>query len=363
MPVYLHSPDNLSMFEKKNTQQFEKIGWYQMLSFWNKQTREMYKKNKIIDNLINNRDYSTLLELYKNDYNFTDKQKKNIYDSINSALLDRTYVDKTGIFELFKKYEIKVPLSHYYHFMISNSFNETVERLEKHAPYIENPVITEIMKQLSDNKQLQQGLHEFIVKDIESRPQSLGKGMNWAMSRDCYHQPLKYGYIFNGMTKSQLNRIIKTKIGTEAVIKEYQVLLSQALIDNNTLQDLGINTKSLVAKAQKEILLSEEGLTTDMKEKIQSISREIEKIQNNDKTEYIEQVYTLSANTLPNIIKKYLSIDEDYRDSLKNIQGKLPGELLMESLENIFIQVKQINQQINEEKITSLSVETRKLKK
>lgn len=364
MAVYLQSEDDISIFEKNKTKRFEKIGWYQMLSFWNKQTREMYKQNKIINNLITNRDYSTLFELYKNDYKFTEKQLQKIHQSIDKTLIDRNYANKIGIFELMNKYEIEIPDIHYYHYIISNSFHDTIEHLEKYSEYkIEEPIIDYIKNTLLKNEKFKKGLHEFIIKDIENQPNNLGSGMNWSMSRDCYYQPLKYSNIFKGMTKNQLSRIIKQKLGTKQVIKEYQVLLNQAPIDNNIMEQLGIDTKSLVAKAQKEILLSEDGLSNEMKEKIKLISAEIEKIQNSDTTIYLEQVSKLSEITLPTIIKKYLSIDEEYRHSLKNVEGKLPSELLMESLDNIFMQVKNINQCINEEKITGLSVENRKLKK
>ena len=363
MKAYLNIQDNCPILEKKNKQQFEKISWYQMLSFWSKDTRKVWKQNKIIDSLIHNRDYSTLFELYKNNYLFTDKQIIKMQKSIDKALIDRNYPDKPGLFYMMEKYKIEILPSYYYHFIVSNSFQDTADHIEKYAQYnIKEPIIDYIKNSLLKDDNFKKGLHEFIIKDIENQPSHLGAAMNWSMSRDCYHQPIKNSYIFEGMTKNQLGRIIKTRIGISSVIKEYQVLLNQAPIDNEVMEQLGINTKSLVARAQKDILLSEDSLNIDMKEKIKDISVEIEKIQTNNHVEYKEKIIKIGEEILPNLIKKYLSIDEEYRHSLRNVEGKLPSQLLMESLDNIFAQLKEINQEINKEKISSLSIENRKLK-
>lgn len=364
MTAYLKPQDNLYMLEKKNNKQFEKIGWFQMLSFWKKDTRKFYKQNRIIDDLIYNRDYSTLFELYKNDYLFTENQVIKMRKSIDKALIDRSYADKPGLFYMMEKYKIEILPSHYYHFIVSNSFQDTADHIEKYAQYnIKEPIINYIKNSLLKDDNFKKGLHEFIIQEIENQPSHLGARMNWSMSRDCYYNPIKNSDIFEGMTKNQLGRIIKTRIGISSVIKEYQVLLNQAPIDNEVMEQLGINTKSLVAKAQKDILLSEDNLSLEMKEKIKDIGIEIEKIQTNNHDDYKEKIMKIGEEILPNLIKKYLSIDEEYRHSLKNIEGKLPSELLMESLENIFAQLKEINQEINKEKISSLSIENRKLKK
>ncbi len=74
------------------------------------------------------------------------------------------------------------------------------------------------------------------------------------------------------------------------------------------------------------------------------------------------ELEVLVNNTLPNIIRKYLSIDVEYRNSLKNIEGKTPEELFSDALHNIDVKVSEIDLKMNEEKVKELSIENRKLK-
>lgn len=333
------------------------------MSIWNKNTREIWKKKFLISSLIKDRDFSTLFELSKNGYEFSDKQEKNIQKALNHSLIDRRYQNKLSIIKTLEKYHVPISNENYYHLMISNNFNLLLDAMEKEKINEDQKSMCEKFLIQLENIEFKKGLQEFIVQEIENRPQDFGGGIDWSMNRDVYYEPIQRPYLFQGMSKSQLSRIIKSGIGSDSVLNDYKVLLNQADIDNNIIKEFGLDTKGIVAKAQKDMLLNESALTEEMKNKINLISVEIEKIQKHDKETYQLEIEKISNELLPGIVKKYLSIDEEYRTSLRNVEGKLPSELLMESLNNIYLQVNYINQQINEEKITALSVDNRKLKK
>ncbi len=65
---------------------------------------------------------------------------------------------------------------------------------------------------------------------------------------------------------------------------------------------------------------------------------------------------------LPEIIGKFLSIDTDYRTSLKNIEGKNAQELMMESLGSIKNNIKQLTLESENKKLNELSVTNRYVK-
>lgn len=360
--MLLEKKDIPNVLEKKKSSKFERIGWLQMISLWNKESREYWRKNFLINNLIKQRDFSTLFELKKNGYELSQKQELKLNESINNTLLDRSYPEKYNIFHLMKSYNVNITNENYYHYMISNTFTKLVKK------YNENDIGDKAKEFLSnilsllDNQEFKKGFHDFILTDIINSPQDFGGSLRWSMNRDLYYCPLENEHIFSGMTKTQYQKIIKTGIGTEHLLNEYRALAMKAPIDLDILEGLGINTQSIIEKAQKSLLLKEESLTEEMKELINQISIEISKYQKQNDQQYLEEVGKIVEEILPNVVKKYLSIDEEYRVSLRNVEGKLPSELLLESLSNLNARVKNINQTINQEKVSHLSIDNRKLK-
>lgn len=356
------------IFEKKKLNKFENIGMTQMLTFWNKETRGLWRKKFLVNSLIKQKDYSTLFELINNDYNFSKSQYVKINKSLNDALIDRHYRDKLGIIQTLDKYKIEINNEKYYYLLISNVFNEALNGKNKNNIYNvseeERELCVKVVALLED-VDFKKGLHEFIIKDMEIRPQDFGGGLNWAMNRNVYYEFSKNIHLFNGMSKGQFKRIIKSGIAGEGVVDYFQSLANKADLDIQLLAQLGVNTKSIVEKAQKSLLLKEDSLTPEMKELVDKISQEIEKIQKNDSELLLndkEELHKLIDEILPNVIGKYLSIDEEYRTTLKNVEGKYPSQLLLESLDNIYVQVNEINKSINEDKVSKLSIDNRKLK-
>lgn len=95
-------------------------------------------------------------------------------------------------------------------------------------------------------------------------------------------------------------------------------------------------------------------------DEIRKISSALYEKQLNDETKEI--VGFLWQDKLPEIIKKYLNIDNQYRENLKNVQGKNAKELMIESLSIIQESLKHIEKDINEENLKNLSIHTRYIK-
>lgn len=76
-----------------------------------------------------------------------------------------------------------------------------------------------------------------------------------------------------------------------------------------------------------------------------------------------EKIYNLFEKRLPEILEKYLSIDESYRLTLRNTEGKNAEQLMIESLENIKIAFNNTWEEINTDKLTDLSIKNRYTKK
>lgn len=69
--------------------------------------------------------------------------------------------------------------------------------------------------------------------------------------------------------------------------------------------------------------------------------------------------YDLIDKKIPEAVMKYLSVDSQYRDNLKNISGKTAENLLVETLENILITKKDLSLTLNQYKLSELSVTRR----
>jgi hypothetical protein len=116
---------------------------------------------------------------------------------------------------------------------------------------------------------------------------------------------------------------------------------------DNEIIDIKINVSEELPKEAKEVI-------SEIKSKYKYLLKE-ELINKNE----VRLSYKFRV---PEIIKKYLSIDSSYRETLKNIEGKDSKQLMMESLGHIndilTIEIKNLN----EEKIKDLSITQRHLK-
>lgn len=90
-------------------------------------------------------------------------------------------------------------------------------------------------------------------------------------------------------------------------------------------------------------------------QQIKTIENLTEKINTTEVNEFVE-------SRLPVILEKYLSIDKEYRTTLKNVEGYNAQELMTQSLDNMVLLLKEKLENRNSDLMSELSIENRKLK-
>ena len=159
--------------------------------------------------------------------------------------------------------------------------------------------------------------------------QHIGQNMNDNLN-DIYNQQLsniltnvKVHSLSQLSTKKALEQItaeISTKFTTEALPKE-------SIIHINKIQEIYINI-----------------------------------INNNTNCEYANDSNKLINDKLPKIIHSYLSMNPEYRITMKNNQGKNAQDLLIDSLQFIEKTLQKNLEALQEDKLVDLSAQTRFLK-
>jgi len=96
-------------------------------------------------------------------------------------------------------------------------------------------------------------------------------------------------------------------------------------------------------------------LPLEAKNKISHIQKVITELNSEETTQFFNE-------RLPVILKKYFSIDEEYRTSLKNVEGYNAQELMLQALDNIEKLVTAKKEDNNVILISELSIENRKLR-
>ena len=152
--------------------------------------------------------------------------------------------------------------------------------------------------------------------------------------------------------RSELHRVIHTHFSEH---KEHTLSKIKSLNIENNVQE-----KIIALNNDKSV----KNLPQEIQKIIQDINLTYFKLNSNEHIDQFkkQELYKIYNEKIPNIVVKYLNIDPEYRETLVNIEGKKPIQLLKESLteiQNIF------NSQIldlNEEKVKELSVENRLIK-
>lgn len=169
-------------------------------------------------------------------------------------------------------------------------------------------------------------------------------------------------------TKTEYHDRSFKKIGKDIMdsfVKEVSVYQANDLSKGNQKEDLLRKLKSHEARKKvldeemKSIVVSNEysidNLPKESKDKVDRITKLVKSLNNQEVTEFAQE-------RLLTIVKKYFSIDEDYRTNLKNVEGFNAQELMNQSLENIEKILLAKKEDNNIELITEMSVENRKLK-
>lgn len=131
------------------------------------------------------------------------------------------------------------------------------------------------------------------------------------------------------------------------------------------------NAKVEILKKIKKI--SNESLDKNIKELVVHRNYSVNQLEEENKNQIklIEQmtdkidtkeVHEFVNSRLPVILEKYLSIDKEYRQNLKSVEGYNAQELMTQSLDNIIKLLKEKLENKNSDLISELSIENRKLK-
>jgi hypothetical protein len=144
--------------------------------------------------------------------------------------------------------------------------------------------------------------------------------------------------ILDGYYKTQIDQHLQT---TKLVYAKDYVEEIQANKLTNQIQSY--NIKDLPQKAQ------------DVLNEISLLSLKIEKSYDKQNLQMQFEVDNLLNKRVPEALVKYMSIDSEYRQSLKNHSGKSAEDLMLETLENYQQKLDTIYVQCNENRLSDLS--------
>lgn len=160
---------------------------------------------------------------------------------------------------------------------------------------------------------------------------------------------------FNRIGKGYLDNYLESiaKYQTKYLSKDNkkEMLLKQLKSYNARNKSLSEEIKDLIDKEEYSI----DKLPIEAKNKIEKINQIAQSLNNKEVNDFLHE-------RLPIILKKYFSIDEEYRTSLKNVEGFNAQELMIQSLENIESLILAKKEDNNYDLVSELSVENRKLK-
>lgn len=178
-------------------------------------------------------------------------------------------------------------------------------------------------------------------------------------------------FVHKFINNNEMNSPGSENYYNQIVAQHYQSDIGQIM--SNTKQAYGIQylermtlkevqnieaTKKMELPAQAHNMLDN---ISDLYQKIHSATHDAKnqvrpEIMN---TDIIFEITTLFEKRLPEILKKYLTIDAEYRQTLKNNQGKNAEDLMLESLGNIQDNFEHHWQEINQHKVDDLSATNR----
>lgn len=142
-----------------------------------------------------------------------------------------------------------------------------------------------------------------------------------------------------------------TNYAHKSDIESKEDLLRQIKSYSTRNKSLSEEIKDLINQEEYSI----DKLPVEAKNKISTIQKVITEINSEETTQFFNE-------RLPVILKKYFSIDEEYRTSLKNVEGYNAQELMLQALDNIEKLVTSKKEDNNVILISELSIENRKLK-
>jgi len=178
-------------------------------------------------------------------------------------------------------------------------------------------------------------------------------------------------FVHKFINNNQINSPSSENYYNQIIAQHYQSDIGQIM--NNTKKTYGaqyvehMTIKELQKiEATRNMELPEQACSfldniSDLYQKIHAATHDVKnqikpEVMNAD---IIFEITTLFEKRLPEILKKYLTIDAEYRHTLKNNQGKNAEDLMLESLGNIQDNFEHHWQEINQHKVDDLSATNR----
>lgn len=255
---------------------------------------------------------------------------------------------------------------------INDLFDVWLELGLKHLNDIENQVTNKIpflfFKINKFNNRLQKDLDKFIETNSQNHILSAESFFGIPFNLNEFNKNLSMGKILEGEKLIQKNEDLYIKIKNFNNVKQVKILNGEEskiifeVIEAKTKEHYQkeifsiTNNKAIVNKVTNA--MPQEALLF-IKE-IQNISKNLYEKDLNKETREI--IVSVLETKIPEISENYLNIDMQYRESLKNIQGKSAKDLMIESLSILKESLENIEQSINEEKLKILSIQTRYIK-
>lgn len=160
------------------------------------------------------------------------------------------------------------------------------------------------------------------------------------------------GYIKQYNTSKLQQELIAQVKTQQEELKTFNASNSNTQQSNN---DQNFNIEYQINQLKNKVHTNQ----TEQIERIQALYQQVKNDMFEKKQHHeLENLY----KDLPQVIEKFISIHPDYRDTLKNVEGKSPEQLMIESLNVIEDKFKLYWENINQDKVTDLSIVGRAIK-
>lgn len=284
------------------------------------------------------------------------KDRKKFSQEVKTALI--LNINKHGI--IVSKFKPKYPNTHGFH------FNQQEQKIyNQFTNSIYNSLI--LMRGIVDN------INDFL--EIKSAIQSNIISIKNLVQKNNYKITDYDGTIIHNHRSNMIMFKIETLDSWYKFLEEYNIdnfkkeileKTKSTFSKNNPANDLNIVQETPkpdpISEITEKILALNSELNQESQEKVAKIIDIYTNIRKNHNQPETYQDQENLYQDLHKVIKKFLSIDIDYRQTLRNIEGKNPEELMYDSIIMIEKQFDDYITAINQDKVHDLSAHQKKIK-
>lgn len=227
------------------------------------------------------------------------------------------------------------------------------ESLRNFMQQNEQKIFNKVFKDLSENLCTTYSNDKKLIKQLST----VLKGDN----RDCLLRDVPIKDFLDVIQKAKSNFSDEQEKLFKDVLKDYYAsTLNNLIVDTKKVygaEYLSNLTMERITKDSHNVVAKE--LPKEVSYLLESITELYGKISDRATPEEKFNVDNLFEKRIPEILKKYVTIDPEYRTTLLNSNGKNAQELMMDSLENIKSHFTSTWEQINQAELISLSATNR----